>query len=184
MSMPAALDRYYTREEVLAFPDDGSRYELVHGELLVTPSPAVSHQLVIGRLFARLFDYVERHTVGRAFTSPADVSWGLKDVIVQPDIFVVAAREARAATWDAMRRFSLVVEVLSPASARHDRFTKRRLYQERGVPLYWLIDTVNRRVELWTPMATAPEYEEYRLSWHPEGAPEPFTLELGQLFAP
>ena len=59
MCMPAALDRYYTRDEVLAFPDDGNRYELVYGALLVSPSPVVSHQRVLGRGFNAIYVYLE-----------------------------------------------------------------------------------------------------------------------------
>ena len=184
MSMPAALDRYYTRDEVLAFPDDGNRYELVYGELLVSPSPVVSHQLVVGRLFASLHSYVERYAVGRAFMSPADLSWGREDVIVQPDVFVVSPANARASQWEAMRRFHLFVEVLSPSTARYDRFTKRRLYQEMQVPLYWLIDLARRQAEVWTPGASTPGYEERRLVWEPAGASEAFAMDLAELFAP
>jgi Uma2 family endonuclease len=184
MSMPAALDRYYTRDEVLAFPDDGNRYELVHGELLVTPSPRVSHQLVVSRLISALLPYVERFALGRAFVSPADLSWGEPDLLLQPDVFVVPPEYARAQDWDAIRHLSLCIEVLSPSTSRYDRFTKRRLYQERGVPLYWIIDPVARRAEIWTPPATLPQYEEQQLTWRPSDSVEPFTVELKALLAP
>ncbi|MBK9978541.1 MAG: Uma2 family endonuclease [Gemmatimonadetes bacterium] len=99
MSMPAALDRYYTREEVLAFPDDGNRYELVHGELLVSPAPRTRHQRVVGRLHFALMRYVEAHSAGEVLMSPADISWGgLPDVLVQPDLFVVPRSSAGSAT--------------------------------------------------------------------------------------
>lgn len=182
MSMPAAVDRYYTRDEVLVLPDDGNRYELVYGELLVTPSPAVSHQLVVGRLFAALHAYVERHVVGRAFVSPADLSWGREDIIVQPDIFVLSPGDVREDRWERLRHFELFVEVLSPSTARYDRFTKRRLYQEMRVPLYWVIDIGRRRAEVWTPEATMPMYEEERVRWEPAGAGEGIVMELAELF--
>lgn len=179
--MPAAVDRYYTREEVLALPDDGNRYELVYGELLVSPSPGVPHQRVLGRLFASLHAYVERHAVGRAFVSPADLSWGRNDVVVQPDIFVVSPADARAERWESMRRFELFIEVLSASSARYDRFTKRRLYQEMRVPLYRVLDIAGRRAEVWTPEAQVPAYETERLVWRPEGVGEEFSVALMEL---
>ncbi len=183
MSMPAVLDRYYTRSEVLAFPDDGNRYELVHGELLVTPAPSFGHQDVVLDVATRLRDYAKAHGVGHVMISPADISWGRPDdVLVQPDIFVVAPDDARSRQWHLLRSFLLIVEVLSPSSARYDRFTKRRLYQEMGVPLYWVIDSANRRAELWTPGATFPSYETERLTWHPEGAAAPCVIELAPLF--
>lgn len=185
MSMPASLDRYYTRDEVLAFPDDGNRYELVYGELLVSPSPAVSHQRVVLRLATALVPYVKRYSLGEVLASPADLSWGRSDdILVQPDVFVVSAAQAGAMRWEALSDFSLFVEILSPSTARYDRFTKRRLYQEMRVPLYWILDLHNRRAETWTPEQTSPEYEERRLTWQPPGATEALTIDLAELFAP
>lgn len=181
--MPAAVDRFYSRDEVLALPEDGNRYELVYGELLVTPSPALLHQLVVGRLFASLHAYVERHAVGRVFVSPADLSWGRDDLVVQPDVFVVSPPDARSTHWAGIRRLALVAEVLSLATARFDRFTKRRLYQEMQVPLYWAIDPAARRAEVWTPMASSPMYEEEQLVWRQEEGREPFSVRLAELFA-
>jgi Uma2 family endonuclease len=83
-----------------------------------------------------------------------------------------------------MRDFRLFIEVLSPSTARHDRFTKRRLYQDMQVPLFWIIDVGNRRAEVWTPPATAPAYEAGTLVWHPDGAQDPFTVSLDELLAP
>ncbi len=184
MGMPAALDEYYTRDMVLALPDDGNRYELVYGELLVSPAPALRHQRVAGRLHARLFVYLEQHDVGDVFFSPADLSWGRDDVNVQPDVFVVAAEDARASKWDVLRNFLLFVEVLSPPNARYDRFTKRRLYQDMHVPLYWVIDPERQRAEIWTPDAVTPVMEEARLGWLPAGTSQAFIIELAELFAP
>lgn len=185
MSMPAALDRYYSREEVLAFPDDGNRYELVHGELLVSPSPRWVHQTVVGNLYSVLRAYVRAHGLGQAILSPADISFGgLDDVLVQPDVFVVGADYRGAQEWDAIRTLSLVAEVLSPSTARFDRFTKRRLYQEMRVPLYWIIDGENRRAEVWTPDATTPVFESERLKWHPSGAATPLVVALTELLEP
>ncbi|HEX4932492.1 MAG TPA: Uma2 family endonuclease, partial [Gemmatimonadaceae bacterium] len=70
--MPAALDRYFTREEVLAFPEDGNRYELVHGELLVSPSPRTPHQRAVGDLYFSLRTYLARGSFGEVLMSPAD----------------------------------------------------------------------------------------------------------------
>lgn len=182
MSMPAALDRYYTREEVLAFPDDGNRYELVHGELLVSPSPRTRHQRVVFRLARKLADWVERHALGEVFMAPADISWGgLPDVLVQPDIFVIPPSAERVHEWIDVRDLSLVVEVLSPSTARYDRFTKRRLYQEMKVPLYWLIDPEHARAEVWTPDATFPALEERELRWRPAGVESVFSVTLPEL---
>jgi Uma2 family endonuclease len=138
--MGMALPVYYTADMVRALPDDGNRYEVVYGELLVTPAPRAWHQILVLRLAAALQAYLERNPgVGIPFVSPADISWG-EDVLLQPDVFVVPVEQARTLDWSAIRDLLLVAEVLSPSTPRHDRFTKRRRYQEARVPLYWIID--------------------------------------------
>jgi Uma2 family endonuclease len=192
MGMGATEPIYYTADMVRALnarsPDFYvPRYETVHGELLVMRNaPRPLHQRVVARLLHRLATYLDREPAGEAFTSPAELSWGLDDVLVQPDVFVVPPSVSRAidgsASWDAVRELSLVVEVLSPTTTRHDRFAKRRLYQERGVPLYWIVDADTRVVEVWTPADTFPRFERERLAWHPDGAAAAFSMPLDELF--
>ena len=181
MGMAAPI--YYTAEDVRALPDDGNRYETVHGELLVTPAPRAWHQEVLARLFTGLRAYLESNPVGLALMSPADISWA-PDILVQPDLFVVAREEARTLDWTRMRTLLLAVEVLSPSTARYDRFTKRRLYQEVGVATYWVVDPDEHTVEAWTPSAAFPLIVRDSLIWVPPGAAEPFGLVLRELFRP
>ena len=179
--MGMAVPTYWTAEMVRQLPDDGKRYEVVYGELLVTPAPRFDHQLLVGRLLAALSSYLAREQVGLVLTSPADISWG-RDVLVQPDVFVVSLNEARTREWSRIRSLLLVVEVLSPSTTRADRFTKRRRYQEAGVERYWIVDGEAESVEVWTPGADAPAIETQRLVWHPAGAGGAFTLEFEDLF--
>lgn len=179
--MGMAAPVYFTAEMVRALPDDGNRYETVHGELLVTPALRWFHQELVGRVFESLRAYVRREPVGHVVFSPADISWG-PDTLVQPDVFVVPTEQARTLEWSAVRDLLLVAEVLSPSTPRHDRFTKRRRYQEARVPLYWVVDGDERQVELWTPGDAFPRIERDRLVWQPEGAGVPFTLALEGLF--
>jgi Uma2 family endonuclease len=175
-----AAPTYWTAQMVRALPDDGSRYETVHGELLVTPAPRAWHQVVLGRIHLKLGNFLDAHPVGHLFASPADISWS--DVtLVQPDLFVVPLAEARTLDWAQIKDLRLAIEVLSPSTARHDRFTKRRLYQEVGIPLYWIVDPDARTVEVWTPAARFPTVERERVTWEPAGGPA-FTLELGEVF--
>jgi len=102
---------------------------------------------------------------------------------VSPDI-VVPLDEARTLQWARMQHLLLVAEVLSPSSTRHDRFTKRRLYQEQDVPLYWIVDGDERSVEVWTPGLLFPQVELERFVWHPSGTAAPFAIELQELFRP
>ena len=181
MGMAAPI--YYTADMVRAMPDDGNRYEVVYGELLVTPAPRLWHQVVVQRLSLALGNYLQRQPDGLVLSSPADISWG-PDVLVQPDIFVVPTDEARTLTWSRMRTLLLVAEVLSPSSTRADRFLKRLRYREAGVPLYWVVDGDERAVEVWTPADDFPAVERERLEWRPGAATEPFTLRLEELFRP
>ena len=174
---------YYTADMVRALPNDGKRHEVVYGELLVTPAPPAVHQLMVRRLTVVLDGYVARHGVGAVSSSPADVSWS-RDTLVQPDVFVVELTEARTLDWRRMQHLLLAIEVLSPTTVRADRFTKRRLYQEVGVPVYWVVDPDTGVVEVWTPSDTAPALERERLEWRPREADTPFTLELQELFGP
>ena len=113
MAMPAISSaRRYTVAEVLAFPADGNRYEVVHGELLVTPAPRALHQCVAGQLYRRLGDYLDG--LGRRATvwySPADITWG-DETAVQPDVFVVPPEDV-SADWGTYKHLLLAVEVLS-----------------------------------------------------------------------
>lgn len=174
---------FYTADMVRALPDDGHRYETVHGELLVTPAPRPWHQEIVRRLSRLLDDYGNLVGVGHVFHSPADISWSA-DTLVQPDVFVADLAEARTLDWSRIRHLLLAIEVLSPSSTRADRFTKRRLYQEVRVPVYWVIDPDRREVEVWTPDATFPATESERVASRPAGAAEEFVLELGELFRP
>lgn len=182
MGMPIASDELWTFDRVQALPADGNKYELVWGELLVTPAPRLAHQRVVARLTHWITDYCQTNDLGEAFGVAGDISWG-PDTLVQPDVFVVAKQEAGAAEWQHVQTLELVAEVLSPSTAKHDRFQKRKLYQSRGVPLIWLIDIENRFVEVWTPDSTFPTRHTDRVTWDPAGAAAPFTVELGELFA-
>jgi Uma2 family endonuclease len=181
MVMPDTAHRY-TVDEVLAFPDDGNRYELVHGELLVTPSPSQPHQIVLEEMFVELREYLRPlREVARAFFAPADIIWE-PEAYVQPDLFVVPADEVTG-DWRDCQTLLLAVEVLSPSSAQADRVKKRLLYQERGVATYWVVDIDARLVEVWHPDDDRPEIVTDVLRWRvtPE-APE-LTIELAGLFA-
>lgn len=178
--MPMALP-YYTAEMVRAMPEDGNRYEVVHGELFVSPSPARPHQRVVTDFIILVALYCRRHGLGEALVSPADISWS-PDTLVQPDVFVIAPSESGGADWTTVRTLRLVVEVLSPSTSRNDRFAKRKLYQAQGVETLWLVDIERRIVEVWHPGAMFPLVETERVAWRPPEAAEPLVIELDRLF--
>lgn len=190
MSNPEPV--YHSAEMVRALNEANPlwtpRYETVYGELVVSPSPRPSHQVVVGRLHVALATYLARHQVGIALLAPADISWGRDDVSVQPDVFVVPIDQARTLhatnAWPVVTHLLLAAEVLSPSSLRADRFIKRRLFQDMGVPLYWIVDADAHTVEVWTPDAHFPAVERELLTWHPAPDAPPFAYPLAELFQP
>lgn len=189
MAMPAVDQgsrRRWTAREVRQLiaesPLQTPRYELVDGELLVTPSPNRAHQVAVKALLRSLDDYLATAPVGYVLPSPFDVELE-PESITQPDVFVVSPADwARLATEMPARELLLAIEVLSPSSSRHDRVTKRPLYL-RHVSEYWIIDPYARVIERWTPDEERPEILTSTLEWHPHGAAEPFRLALPAFFA-
>jgi Uma2 family endonuclease len=184
MAMPATERRWTAREvrQLIAdSPLQSPRYELVDGELLVTPSPNSPHQRAVLALAAALREYLKRHPVGEVYISPFDVELE-PGLIVQPDVFVVPLHEARRLVTELPARELIVAaEVLSPSSARHDRVTKRPRYQ-RHVPETWIIDLDARLFERWKPNDERPIILVDELVWDAPHAPEPFRLELPNYF--
>lgn len=179
MGMPETAR--YTVEEVLRFPDDGKRYELIRGELLVSPAPAPRHQAVVVRLLGMLGDYLRRAgREGTLFTAPADISWD-DETLVQPDLLVVPPSEVTN-NWSTYRTLLLAVEVLSPTSGRADRLLKRRLYQERQVATYWIVDHDAGVVEVWHPEDTRPAVVSDSLNWRLEAEMPELIVNLDALF--
>jgi Uma2 family endonuclease len=182
--MGMAHPLYYSAEMVRALPDDGNRYETVHGELLVTPAPTVWHQTILQRLNESLVEYLRTQEIGgNVLHSPADISWS-DDTLVQPDLFVADINEVRTLDWANIKTLLLVIEVLSPSTARYDRFTKRRLYQEAKVSTYWVVDPNREIVEAWTPEAEVPRTVKDTLIWRPAGSTESLDLDVKTLFEP
>lgn len=181
MAMPQATMQW-TANMVRALPDDGNRYEVLDGTLHVTPSPALRHQLIIGALYRRFDQYVADHHSGCVILSPADVELD-EHTLVQPDLFVaplVAGREPR--DWNELGRLLLVIEVLSPSTARADRLTKRDRYRRAGIPEYWIVDGDARVIERWRPGDERPEVLGERIEWRADPAQEPLTIDLPTLF--
>lgn len=175
--------RQWTVEEVQAIPDDGNRYELIDGELLVSPSPTWTHQKGVLELAVRLRDYVKAHTVADIVIAPADVVYDSRTV-VEPDVFAVPLVGGRSPrTWSEAGRLLLAVEVLSPGTARADRTLKRRLYQRQGVPEYWIVDLDGRLVERWRPDDDRPELLTERLEWCPAPDHSPLVIGLEEYFS-
>ena len=187
MGMPAErFRRRWTASDVRRLiaeaPLASPRYELVDGDLVVTPSPSFRHQEAVTLLLVALSSYCRAEGVGHAMASPSDIELEPESVR-QPDVFVLPAAERRRLAREGFpaRELLLAVEVVSPGSAHDDRVRKRALYQRR-VPEYWVVDTDARVVERWRAGATQPEVLSDRMEWLPAGAHEPLILDLAALF--
>jgi Uma2 family endonuclease len=181
MGMPETLERW-TAAQVRELPDDGNRYEVVDGELLVTPSPSYNHQDVVGELFALVREFCRAAGAGHALVSPADIEFD-PDTLVQPDVFVVPTSAGRPKSWADVHTLLLAVEVLSPSTARADRTVKRGRYQRAGVPDYWIVDVDARLIERWRPGDQRPEIVSDRLVWRPAAADHDFELDVASFFS-
>jgi Uma2 family endonuclease len=187
MSMPTVRPRRWTRDEVDRLVDERAgmspRYELVDGELLVTPAPTHRHQRLILRLALLLHPYLTRHMLGEIFLGPCELNLALGERY-EPDLFVLPAIGGRRPTISAGTVDPLLVcESLSSSSARHDRITKRRAFQRNGIPAYWIIDGDSRVLEVWRPADERPAIIDDRLWWHPQRASDAFVLDVLDFFA-
>ena len=138
-----------TAAEFLRWPDDGKRHELIDGVHYVTPSPNLGHQELVGRLYLAIGNFLAtRRQLGRAFVARLDVVMSEHDV-VEPDLLFVAGDQQSILTEaNVQGPPALVIEILSPSTRRRDEGIKRRLFDQKGVREYWLVDPKNCRVSI------------------------------------
>jgi Uma2 family endonuclease len=131
-------------------PENGKRYEVIDGQLYVTPAPSRRHQWVCGRLFLALVRLLEEPGHGWVYAAPLSVEFPETEEGVQPDLIFVSRQRAERLVQEGIRGApDLVVEVLSPSTAERDRTIKRKLYRRRGVRAYWIVDPDAEYVDLW-----------------------------------
>jgi Uma2 family endonuclease len=131
--------------DLLAAPDDGNRYEILQGELYVSPPPTPRHQRISRRLQRQLEDHFQERSLGEVFDAPVGLILTDHD-IAEPDLLVVAD-PAQVSDRAIEGPPLLVVEILSPSTRSRDRGVKARRYAELGVPHYWIVDPEARRLE-------------------------------------
>lgn len=146
---PPAGTTGLTYADLLALPDAGStRYELLDGELLVTPAPRTRHQEAVVAITAALYAHV-RPLGGRVLTAPYDV-WFSDRTVLEPDVLAVLPEHLDR--FDE-HRFTgppdLVVEVSSPSTHRTDVVRKRRVYEREGVPEFWFVDLAGDQIQVY-----------------------------------
>jgi Uma2 family endonuclease len=129
-----------TYGDLLNFPNDGTRHEIIDGDLCVTPSPNTRHQRVSIALTLALGSYLKRHAIGEVFAAPFDVVFSDLDV-VEPDLLYISRERAGILTDQHVSGSpDLVVEILSIGTRKTDEVTKRHLYERFDVKEYWVLD--------------------------------------------
>jgi Uma2 family endonuclease len=181
MGMPAHnVD--WTAEMVRALPDDGRRYEVLDGALVVSPAPSMNHQRVVFLLARILDEYVRKHALGEVFIAPTHVEFSPQRLL-QPDVFVIPPTPGRRPqTFSEVGRLMLAAEVLSSSTARAVRTKKRDILMDENVPLYWIVDPDGRVVERWTPDENRPEILSAVLTWHPDRRVPALEIDLPRFF--
>ena len=143
--MESGLKTRLDYDDYCAIPPDGKRYELLDGEVYVTPAPSPLHQRLVLRLARMLQEQLSPPI--EVFVSPIDVILSPHDV-VQPDL-VVVDNPSQVSNRGIEGGPLLVIEVLSPTSTAYDRTTKSHRYATLGIPHYWIVDPGSRRVECY-----------------------------------
>lgn len=183
MAYPQRMATEWTAAMVAALPDDGNRYEVLDGELAVTPAPSWDHQRVALALCHALSSYLRADGLGEALVAPADVEFSSRRLL-EPDVFVVPRTTdvPRPRSYADATRLMLAIEVLSPSTARRDRGVKRRIYMDEQVDEYWIVDADAWCIERWWRGDDRPEIVMEKLEWQPEGAGEALVIDVQRLF--
>lgn len=141
--------RPLTADDLNEFPDDDKRYEIIGGQLIVSPSPSSRHQEILTLLTTWVTLHVLQNNLGRVFVAPMDVHLSFYDV-VQPDLLVVLdERRDIIQEKGIVGAPNLVVEILSPSSLITDRVDKAALYAKNGVQEYWIVDPIAETVTVY-----------------------------------
>ncbi len=143
------VDTRLTYDDYCLLPNDGKRYEIIDGELFVTPSPRTAHQKIVTRLTRFQSAFAEDANLGQVFVAPFDVVFSNFDV-VEPDLLYISNERASVVTEKNVQGSpNLVVEVLSETTEKTDRTTKLKLYARYGVEEYWIIDSSGPSAEVY-----------------------------------
>jgi len=177
----ATRTRRWTRADIDRLPDDGNRYEVVDGELFVSPPSSPAHDVVTTELSFRLHDFLKRAGIGFASGAHPAVVFVDSDSHVEPDIIAYERPAVLPKKWDTMPKPFLIVEVISPTSVRRDRVAKRTLYERERVADYWIVDTDARSVTV-VSSGLPDRLLTDRLEWRPAGSTQAFELDLQEFF--
>jgi Uma2 family endonuclease len=140
----------WTYEDYRRLPDDGFIYEIIEGELYMSPAPQTRHQRCKGNIFAAFWNYTMEHDVGMVLDAPYDVLLPGLATPVQPDVIFVVKEHLDIIKEERIEGIpDIIVEVLSPWNWNVDRGKKFKTYAKAGVREYWIVDPKMRTIELF-----------------------------------
>jgi Uma2 family endonuclease len=143
----ATQTKLITYDDYLTLPDDGKRYEIIGGELVMTASAITKHERISRKLFVRLDNFIVERDIGEVFDAPFDVVLSMTDV-VQPDLMYISKERSHIITENnIVAAPDLVVEILSESTKVRDKTTKKALYEKYGVNEYWIFYPVEKKVK-------------------------------------
>jgi Uma2 family endonuclease len=141
--------KVYTFQDYLDLPNDGKRYEIIEGELIMSPAPFTIHQQVSLNIVVELASFIRKTKAGKIFYAPTDII--LNDLnVVQPDILFISRENLQIIKDKNIKGVpDLIIEIVSPATGYYDLSGKKDLYEKFGVPEYWIVDPMKQRVEIY-----------------------------------
>jgi Uma2 family endonuclease len=179
MHMATATKRW-TLDELHSLPDDGNKYELVRGDLFVTPPPTDNHETIAARLTDILGPYVREHRLGHVYHPRA--VYRAQGSEVEPDLMVRQVHPDPQGSWDDAPIPILIVEIISDSTRRRDHGPKRDFYMETGIAEYWIVEA--RRATITVVRPDQPDrVVRDQLIWAPLPDVEPLVVELSAVFA-
>jgi Uma2 family endonuclease len=140
----------WTYEDWLNFPDDGWTYEIIDGELHMTPPPGTGHQRSSVRLTTKMVNFVIENDLGEILEAPCAVHLPSQPVPLEPDIFFIKKKQLEIIKDKEVAGVpDLIVEILSPSNFQYDRLKKFEVYQTAGVLEYWLVNYWEKTIEIF-----------------------------------
>ncbi|HEX9973494.1 MAG TPA: Uma2 family endonuclease [bacterium] len=141
--------KVYSYQDYFELPDDGNKYEIIEGELIMSPAPYTIHQEVMLNIAVELVNFVRKTKIGKIYVAPTDVV--ISDInVVQPDILFITSEKLQIITAKNIKGVpDLIIEIISPATGYYDLSGKKDIYEKFGVREYWTVDPMKQRVDIY-----------------------------------
>ena len=172
--------KVWTLKELHSLPDDGNKYELVRGELFVTPPPTDEHETIAARLTRLLDPFVAANDLGYVYHRRAVMQ--LSGSEIEPDLMVRKAHPRPKTGWSKAPKPILVVQIISDSTRRRDYNQKKHLYMDAGVAEYWIVDASERAIAVVRP-GEVDVLEAERVVWRPAGVSSGLTIRVADVLA-